>query len=196
MEKTNNAPIVIFESSDSLFGLLADASRMYVSARKLNIQLLARLRAKGVAFKDIEKFMLNRATEVGLWRAGIRESEVTGKAWYVSLAKFLKFANTTYSDYDVLKGIKQLKHTADPKKKTILRKGKELTLTAPVLENLCLEQVEMIIISNYAVLGKIAEQKGAVIEFNELMLALGMESEMIATPATQVAEVEITAAIN
>jgi len=183
MTKTNNTSIVMFECSDNLFGLLADASRHYVSARKLNIQLLARLRAKGVAFKDIQKFMMNRASEIGLWRAGIREEEISMKAWYVSLQKFLKFANTTYSDYDTLKGIKQLKHVAaDPKKKTILRKGKEVVLTAPVLENLCIEQVTMIIQSNYSVLGKIAEEKGCVTEFNELMIALGQTDEIIAAP--------------
>ena len=191
----NDVPIVMFESSDSMFGLLADASKHYVSARKLNIQLLARLRAKGVSFKDIEKFMMNRAREIGLWRPGIREEEITGKAWYVSLQKFLKFAKSTYSDYDTLKGIKQLKHTADPKKKTITRKTNEVVLTAPVLQNLCTEQVQMIITSNYSVLGKIAEEKGAIIEFNELMLALGMLDEIIATPATQGAAVEMTAAI-
>ena len=198
MAKSNDLPIVMFECSDSLFGILADASRHYVSARKLNIQLLARLRAKGVSFKDIEAYMMNRASEIGLWRAGTRVEEVTMKAWYVSLQKFLRFAKNTYSDYDTLKGVKQIKHNNIKPKETILRKGKELTLTAPVLENLCVEQVEMIITSNYAVLGKIAEQKGATAEFNELMLALGMESEMIAAPEMVVPlqPAEMVAAIN
>lgn len=56
------------------------------------------------------------------------------------------------------------------------------SITSPVSSsNMSLVQVQQIILSNFAVLGKICEEKGAdaVDAFNDLMLALGQEEEFI-----------------
>lgn len=113
--------VAYFESNDDVFKYLSQASQLYVSARKKHIELMAQLRGRKVAFKDIRPYLLNRAAEIGLLERGMRESECKGRAWYVSLTNFMSFVKK-YSDYGIVKC--DIKNASKGKDKVVTTKTK------------------------------------------------------------------------
>jgi hypothetical protein len=211
---------------DVFFTHLAEMNKKYISIRKENEMLLAKLRGAGVAFSDIQRFLINRAKECGLHTmseyAGpgkrrhrtFEELKRDQPRWFVMILRFVKAVQSKYSDYGIEKkkvvpvnlfskqpdegkpvvkksnknGVSKgqvksqiVSGSKDHSSTTHLEEaaGLNLNITAPVKEELSLLQVQTVILQNLDVLGRIAKAKGAISQFNALMIAIGAEDEVI-----------------
>lgn len=135
----NKEPVAYFESTDEVFKLLADVSVYHVSARKKHYELLNLLKLKGVAFNDTRKYLLNRAAEVGLWERGMRESECSKRAWYVTMQNFVAWQRRNFSDYGVIMGVKTVKSAGENRKLLKTIKTRKLDKDGNIVEQKIVE---------------------------------------------------------
>jgi hypothetical protein len=74
----------------------------------------------------------------------------------------------------------QLAESKEHKSSTVhLEEALGTDIVAPIQEKLTVLQIQTLILQNLEVLGRICKAKGAVSEFNALMLKLGAEDEVI-----------------
>lgn len=192
---------------------LRKANQQHVTSQQLYGQLLDKLEANRVNFKDIRAFMLNEAKRCGLLQ---KNYFVEGKgfqyppkkkmkqdrlAWFVALQNFCNWVAYNYDgDYGrVRKHLSKEERKEQKKELTVTRRssdGKEstetrtvitgaskeellssvpegATVTSPITSDLSKAQLQALFISYPDVLGEIAEQQGAVKQFNALCIAMG-----------------------
>ena len=112
-------------------------------------------------------------------------------AWFVQYLNVTAWIARNYETYDrkidqnkVRQDREQAKAEKKEQKATVVTRNQdgetrtevvsnEVDMNAPVSEQLSPEQIEQIIMSNLSLFGEYCEDKGAVVEFNALMLKIG-----------------------
>jgi hypothetical protein len=190
---------------------LQEANRQHVTAQQQYLHLLKDLENQGVAFKDIRNYMLNEAKRAGLYQKvngeypSKNELKRRNEAWFVALKNFGAWVNRNYDGrYDKVitsedRKNAQAKRKAEKseKKTSVITRSEEggevrtdvvettTDMDAPVEESLTPQQIEAILFNNLDILGEYAEDKGALVEFNALMVAIGKPEAKIVAAAQQ-----------
>lgn len=79
--------------------LLSESSTLYVSLKQKRLMLLQVLKRKGVAFKDIQAHLWNKAKQAGLWPAGAKVMHVSRFEWYVQMDRFNSWVWRNFKNY-------------------------------------------------------------------------------------------------